>query len=709
MDVSAFILILFISSVLTGGLAVYVWVKRKVFETPSLSGLLLSLATWCFASGLEMASSTLELKLVFTAISYLGITTLPVWFIQFVVEYSGKPIQLLKKLNILIWVIPVITLILSITNRYHGLFYTQSSLEFANGIPYQSISRGLWWWIHFFYSYLLIGMGIVILIRMWFAGSARQRRTLNVLFASIFFPVLSNLLYLSGLRPLGFIDLTPVAFAITGLLFFWGMYSRNLFGVKPIALKTLFDNLPDGIVVLDNKNLIVDINQAASTILSLSLGLNEKSYLDSVLPKELPDDLELNKVNRIDIGEKSIEVVRSEIRDDNNKKLGFLLIIKDITTRKKTEEKLRSATDRFELASLAAGFDPWENNLITGERFGGVKIYMDLGYSEEEIPKDVNGIFDIIHPDDIDNVKQKLEEHFEGRTRVYNCDFRIRDKMGKYRWVANYARLVERDDLGRPLRFIGLTQNIDDRKRVEERIRKKNDELEMANAEKDKFFSIIAHDLKGPFQGFIGLTELMSERVGQMPVEQIQEISQTLQVTAKNLYELLDNLLNWALIKRGHKHFNPEKLIVYPLVQVVIDIVKSQADSKNQSLSVELDNDIKVIADKESLKSILRNLLSNAIKFTPRDGSILITSKSVEKGFVEISVKDNGIGMPYEIRENLFQLSKGISRPGTEKEPSTGLGLILCKELAEKQGGRIWVESQEGIGSTFTFTLPTGY
>lgn len=706
MDISVFILILLISSVITGGLAVYVWTKRKVFETPSLTGLLLSIAIWCFAAGLEMASNTIELKKIFTTISYLGITTVPVWFMLFVSEYSRKSIRWFRYFKLLVWLIPLTSFLLLITNRYHGLFYTESSLKFANGIPYHSVNRGIWWWIHFFYSYLLIGIAFIYLIRMWFSSSSKQRRTINLLFLSILVPLISNVLYIGGLRPLGFIDLTPIAFATTGLLFFLGMYSRNLFGVKPIALKTLFDNLPDGIVVLDKTNVVIDINHAASSMLNLPETYVNKNISENELPIDFIDEIELNRVNKIELNQSSIEVVKSEIKDEQGKQLGYLLILKDVTLRRETEKKLRSATDRFELAVLAAGFEPWENNLVTGERIGGLKVYKDMGYAEEEIPKTVDGIFDLIHPDDIDEVKQKLEDHFNGRTMVYECDFRIRDNKGQYHWVANYARLVERDVDNRPLRFIGLTQNIDERKRVEEKLRKKNEELINVNAEKDKFFSIIAHDLKGPFQGFIGLTELMSERVEHMSVDQIQDISQTLQFTAKNLYELLDNLLNWALIKRGHKRFNAEKLIVFPLVQVVIDIVNSQVQSKGQSVINEIDEALVVIADKESLKTILRNLLSNAIKFTPHSGKISISSLVSSKGFVEISVKDNGIGIPQEISDNLFQLTKGVSRPGTDKEPSTGLGLILCKELVEKHGGKIWVESKEGVGSTFTFTMP---
>jgi signal transduction histidine kinase len=316
-------------------------------------------------------------------------------------------------------------------------------------------------------------------------------------------------------------------------------------------------------------------------------------------------------------------------------------------------------------------------------------------------------IYSLVHPDDLELLKKRMQDHFDGRTSVYSCDFRYRDKKGNYQWMSSYGRLIERDSEGNPYRFIGITLNIDERKQGEERIQRKNDELLRANSEKDKFFSIIAHDLKGPFQGFIGLTEFMSENLGDMTNDQVQEITGTLQTTAKNLYELLDNLLSWALIKRGHKRFNPEKVYLHSLVHIVSEILSSQLKVKGISLINSIDEDFIALADKESLKTVLRNLISNAVKFTPHKGTITILSDIADRGFLSISIADTGIGMSSEILENLFTITKKVSRPGTDNEPSTGLGLILCKELIEKHGGKIWVESSEGKGSTFYFTIPS--
>ena len=374
---------------------------------------------------------------------------------------------------------------------------------------------------------------------------------------------------------------------------------------------------------------------------------------------------------------------------------------------KQAGNDVHAARELFELAVLAVGLDPWENNFITGERTGGEKIFFDLGYKRNEIPPTIDKFYQLVHPDDLPGLKQSLTNHIVGRSTLYTADFRLQDRTGDYHWFSNYGRVVERDPDEKPIRLIGLTLNINDRKKNEEKIKKQNEALQKVNAEKDKFFSIIAHDLKGPFQGFIGLTEMMSEGILEMPKEDIEDIAKTLLFTAKNLYELLENLLNWALIKRGGKRFYAEKIRLKSAADSVISILTHQASQKNHSISNDIDANIDVLADREIVKTIFRNLLANAIKFTPKGGSIKLASHKDDHGFVQISIQDNGIGMPEEITENLFKINKKVSRPGTEQEPSTGLGLILCKEFIEKHGGKIWVESMPHKGSTFYFTLPS--
>ena len=234
----------------------------------------------------------------------------------------------------------------------------------------------------------------------------------------------------------------------------------------------------------------------------------------------------------------------------------------------------------------------------------------------------------------------------------------------------------------------------------------KNEELQISNSEKDKFFSIIAHDLRSPFSGFLELTQIMAEDLPNLTMAEIQEISVSMKNSATNLYRLLENLLEWARMKQGLIPFDPEIVELLPIVKESIVIVMEAANNKGIEIVCDIPDDMKVFADSKMLQTIIRNLASNAVKFTHKGGKVSLSAKSIGEKSVEICVKDSGIGISRAMVESLFRLDVQTNRQGTEREPTTGLGLLLCKEFVEKHGGKIWVESEEGKGSVFYFTIP---
>ena len=259
----------------------------------------------------------------------------------------------------------------------------------------------------------------------------------------------------------------------------------------------------------------------------------------------------------------------------------------------------------------------------------------------------------------------------------------------------------------------GILIDFTEQKRFEEELMKNAQTLHEHNANKDKFFSIIAHDLKSPFSGFLGMTKMMSENILDLSLSEMKSFSQQLRESAKDLYALLENLLEWSRIQRNVIEFNPEICYINYLVKQNIDIANGFAIQKNIEITNKITSDIRVIADIPMINTVLRNLISNAIKFTPIGGQIeigivefpTIASGLKDSGQIYVYVKDSGIGMDETIISKLFKIDSKVSRPGTEGESSTGLGLILCKEFVEKNNGRIWVESKVGEGSIFFFTL----
>jgi signal transduction histidine kinase len=244
-----------------------------------------------------------------------------------------------------------------------------------------------------------------------------------------------------------------------------------------------------------------------------------------------------------------------------------------------------------------------------------------------------------------------------------------------------------------------------ERKKAEEEIKLKNELLQSINAEKDKFFSIIAHDLRGPLSAFVAATQIITDEIQTMSIEEIKDITGSMKTSATNIYSLLENLLEWSRLRRGGMNFVPEKLNLKKETGECLNVLNESARKKGIAIEIAIPDEMEVIADSHMFETVIRNLVSNSIKFTTSGGIVNVTS-SYNNNSVEIKIRDSGIGMSPELKSKLFQINEKTSRPGTEGELSTGLGLLLCKEFIEKHNGKIWVESEPGKGSVFTFTLP---
>lgn len=240
----------------------------------------------------------------------------------------------------------------------------------------------------------------------------------------------------------------------------------------------------------------------------------------------------------------------------------------------------------------------------------------------------------------------------------------------------------------------------------EEKITESNKQLEHALSERDRFFSIIAHDLRGPLSSFLGMTKIINEQSEQFTKDELVEISGLINKNAETLYSLIENLLNWSRLKRDVIIPEPQIINIKTSTDFAVSIFKKALTNKNIDLIDKVQSNHVVYSDLNMFESVIKNLLSNAIKFTPKNGKIFLESYEVDNNYIGISIIDTGIGMSEELVSKLFKIDEKVSRTGTEGEPSTGLGLILCKELIEKNEGRLNVVSSEGIGSKFEIILP---
>jgi signal transduction histidine kinase len=241
--------------------------------------------------------------------------------------------------------------------------------------------------------------------------------------------------------------------------------------------------------------------------------------------------------------------------------------------------------------------------------------------------------------------------------------------------------------------------------KINAKVIKQNEALSELNNTKDKFFSIIGHDLKGPLNSLTAFSQLLINHTASLTEEEIRTVARDLDKSLKNLYELLENLLGWARSQTGRLEFVAENFRISEVIKESVRLLSKAAVNKQIKIEMMVDDAIEVHADLNSIKTVLRNLLSNAIKFTPGGGVISIFVDEW-KDSIEIGMHDTGVGMSREVQDKIFDISAKHTSLGTNKEKGTGLGLILCKEFVERNQGALTVESEENIGSTFKFTLP---
>ena len=307
-----------------------------------------------------------------------------------------------------------------------------------------------------------------------------------------------------------------------------------------------------------------------------------------------------------------------------------------------------------------------------------------------------NGWAEGVHPDDLDTCFNTYVAAFDKR-QSFLMEYRMKNRYGDYCWIRDFGRpFYDLDNTF--LGYIGSCYDITENKLNELKL------IEL-NSTKDKFFSIIAHDLKSPFNSIIGFCELLIDKIPQNNLQEIGDFAEIIKQSSERAMTLLTNLLDWAQSQTGRMEFNPESIEIGNLTSEISVLLNNVGAQKGITIENQIPSGIFVFADLAMISTVLRNLVSNAIKFTHSGGKVILSASNKQNQMV-VSVIDNGVGIEKEKISHLFNLNKNNSTHGTLDEKGTGLGLILCKEFIEKNDGQIWVESEIGIGSTFSFSIP---
>ena len=378
-------------------------------------------------------------------------------------------------------------------------------------------------------------------------------------------------------------------------------------------------------------------------------------------------------------------------------------IVLDITEQIETQKALKESEEKFRSIFENSGI----GKAILTPKGEFIKVNNSfaemLGYGIEEF-NNIH-ILDITHPSEIEHTLQIMKELEQDKSLHYiQYENKYLRKNGKTFWGYVIITPIP-DESGKPSFLIAQLQDITIRKNAEVKLINHAEELQELNQSKDKFFSIISHDLRSPFNALLGLSEYTTKFFDDLSKEEIKESIENIHASSKKVYNLMQNLLEWAQIQTGGLEFEKSKIDLCEILKSILELYKETANSKNINLTSNISNSIFLYADLYMIETVLRNLVSNGIKFTHPGGNISI-SAAVKSDLVEVTVEDNGIGITPDNQKKLFSIDKQYRVDGTDDEKGTGLGLILCKDFVEKNNGTISVKSELKEGSKFTFTVP---
>lgn len=478
-------------------------------------------------------------------------------------------------------------------------------------------------------------------------------------------------------------------------------------------LDAYFSNALDLFCIASSEGYFLRLNPQWEDCLGYKLDeLMGKPFLEFVHPDDIPatlaemERLDENKPilsfsNRYLAKDGSYRHIEWRSRSINGT---IYAAARDVTEKHTVESALAASEKRFQYAIAATNDAIWDFANESG-LYWSPKYYTMLGYDVDEFPPSIESWKSLLHPEDLETAQQQLLDCFEGKTDEYRAECRFRTKQGEYRWILVRGRVMERDSQGRVQRMTGTHTDITEGKQMENSLRESESKLKRSHMEKDRFFSIIAHDLRSPFQALMGFAELIEED-SQLEPKEWYEIGRMLSDLTQNTYQLLNNLLNWALENQGAITFTPVLQPLRPFVDQELKTLIDVARKKQIHVINLIEDNVELLLDAKMMGTVLRNLVSNAIKFSPKGSTIQLSADNSDPEWLRVSVVDQGIGLPDDMLDQLFDIGGKSGRPGTEGETSCGLGLVLCREFVQKHGGRIGVDSTVGAGSTFWFVLP---
>jgi PAS domain S-box-containing protein len=754
-----FTLTLISAAIVTAGLAAWAMYHRTRGHL-AFTLLMLSLGWWSCAYAQELSSSDLVTALLWGRLQHLSSISAPAFWLVFALAYSEHPAASSRRLRITLTILPLLTLIMVWSNDLHGLFWRSTTFVAVSGFGFLEVTHGPWFWVHLIYTYHLVVGGALLLLGAAWRTALPYKVQAGLLSAGALLPLLGNLLYMAGLRPLGYLDLTPVLFGASALLFVWASYQSRLLAIVPAARHQTVEEMADGLVVLDEHGHVADLNPAVQRIFATSLDAALGRPLEEVaapLAAALASGDDGQEL-RLGTGEvtRIYDLRHNKLPGRLGQPAGSLVVLREITQRKATEERLRIQKELFAgLAAVAqaASARPTLNETLrgvldvagelTGTQPGSIFLFAEATTVVQSVL--VRG-----------QVRPEAEQAIVGQVldaglagwAVRHRDVAVADDAETdARWVTlpnqpyrvGSAMAVPILDGQRVLGVLTLThetrhyfqaEHVNLMRAVAGQIalalrnaqmyetqRQLAEQAEAASRTKSTFLATMSHELRTPLNTIIGYSELLTEQVESRGVADLAAPLSQISGAGRHLLALVNDLLDLSRIEAGQARLHLGPVDLATLAFNLASTARDMAAEHGNSFSLECGDDLGlVVTDLGKLRQIMLHLLTNACKFTEGGTitlSVLRTTKTatgtvcpLASGCIRFEVTDTGIGMSDEQVAAIFTDFTQADGSHARRYGGVGLGLTLSRQLAQLLGGVITVESRPAQGSTFTLHLP---
>lgn len=500
--------------------------------------------------------------------------------------------------------------------------------------------------------------------------------------------------------------------------------------------RMLFENINSGFIlfkVKDNKIFLENANSKVLELFPKARGVTFGSDLGVTLPKIYQtfaqDVFKVNNTGESLRYEKNFDLINRYMNFNFYRpEPGYVAMLAQDLTEKRLAEKrtvelsyqikkqlkdldykayeLDKAKKQLELFLEGSNDGTWDFDVANNRLSVNLQYRRQLGYEDDETA--------FTSPDDFENIicdqenKEKFQMFYdsvrEGKIDMINEELKVCCKDGSVKWLMVKC-VVKRDENGRAFRVAGVNTDISERKAYEETLNRKSEELQKANDTKNMFISIIAHDLRNPFNAIIGLTDILRKREAVINDPKANELSGVILQSAKTTYDMLNNLLLWCRSQQNTIAFEPEELNLHYTVDEALSEVKGQAQKKYIMLINRTSPSDTIWADAQMLQTVIRNITVNSVKYTNEGGLISVAAEWTPEG-IDVIIEDNGIGMNQDAVDKLLEVSRNRTTVGTAGEQGSGMGLLICKEFISRHNGKIKIESEVGKGTKFIITFP---